>query len=49
MATVKVKFRPSAIAGHEGLVYYQLIHDRKVRQIPSDYRIYSNEWSIMEN
>lgn len=44
MASVKVKFRPSAIAAHEGHVYYQLIHDRKVRQIPSDYRIYSSEW-----
>lgn len=44
MASIKVKFRPSAIQGHKGSVYYQIIHERKVRQILSDYRLHPTEW-----
>lgn len=45
MASIKVKFRPATIADHEGTVYYQIIHDRKVRQLYTDYRVLSAEWS----
>lgn len=45
MASVKVKFRSSAVDGNVGAVYYQIIHDRKVRRLPTDYRIYPSEWS----
>lgn len=45
MATVKVKFRPSTVADREGTIYYQIIHDRKVRQLLSDYHIFPNEWN----
>ncbi len=45
MATIKVKFRPSAIAGREGTIYYQIIHSRSVRQIRSDYSLMSGEWA----
>lgn len=44
MATIKVKFRPSSVAGHEGTVYYQIIHERRVRQLFSDYKIFPSEW-----
>lgn len=44
MASIKTKFRPSTIPGHEGIIYYQIIHERKIRQLPTSYRIFSNEW-----
>lgn len=44
MATVKVKFRSSTIVGREGTIYYQIIHERKVRQLLSDYHVFANEW-----
>lgn len=45
MATIKVKFRPSAVAGREGTVYYQITHDRKVRQMSTGYRVLATEWN----
>ena len=45
MASVKVKFRPSSIDGKEGSIYYQVIHNRVVRQIRTDYRIFESEWN----
>jgi len=44
MATIKVKIRPSTVADREGTIYYQIIHERKVRQLLSDYRVFSYEW-----
>lgn len=44
MASIKVKFRPSTVAGHTGIICYQIIHDRKVRLLSTDYRIYPDEW-----
>lgn len=44
MASIKVKFRPSSVADHEGTIYYQIIHERKTRQLTTDYRIYPYEW-----
>lgn len=44
MASIKVKFRPSIVEDHQGIIYYQIIHDRKVRQIHSDLKIYISEW-----
>lgn len=44
MASIKVKFRPSTVADHEGTIYYQIIHERKVRQLLSDYKVYPSEW-----
>ena len=44
MASIKVKFRPSTIAGREGTIYYQIIHERKVRQLPTDHRVFPDEW-----
>lgn len=44
MASFKVKFRPSSVAGREGTIYYQIIHQRKVRQLVSVYKVYPSEW-----
>ena len=44
MASIKVKFRPSTVADHRGTIYYQIIHERKVRQLLSDYKVYPCEW-----
>ena len=44
MASIKVKFRPSTVADHEGTIYYQIIHERKVRQLLSDYKVFQSEW-----
>ena len=44
MASIKVKFRPSTVADHEGTIYYQIIHERKVRQLLPDYKVFPTEW-----
>lgn len=44
MASIKVKFHPSTVADREGSVYYQIIHERKVRQLLSDYKVFPSEW-----
>lgn len=44
MATIKVKFRPSTVTDREGTIYYQIIHERKVRQLLSDYKVFATEW-----
>ena len=45
MASVKVKFRPSAVADKEGTIYYQVIHNRVIRQIKTDYRVFGEKWN----
>ena len=40
----KVKFRASTVEGKEGSVYYQVIHNRTVRQIRTAYRLFTSEW-----
>ena len=44
MASIKVKFRPSTTAGKEGVIYYQIIQNRVIRQLKTDYRIHAEEW-----
>ncbi len=44
MASIKVKFRPSTVADHEGTIYYQIIHERKPRQLLTDYHVFPQEW-----
>ena len=45
MASVKVKFRPSSVNGKEGSIYYQVIHNRAVRQITADLYVHESEWN----
>lgn len=44
MATVKVKFRPSSVCGREGIIYYQVLHNKVVRQVTTEYKVYAREW-----
>lgn len=44
MATIKVKFRLSTFTDHEGTIYYQVIHKRRVRQLLTDYKVFPEEW-----
>ena len=44
MATVKVKFRASSVEMKEGSLYYQVIHNRLVRQLHTGYRLFPSEW-----
>lgn len=45
MASIKVKFRCSSLPDSEGTIYYQIIHDRKTRQLFTDYHLFASEWS----
>lgn len=42
--TIKVKFRPSTVAGRPGSIVYLVTHRRVVRQITTGYKIYPDEW-----
>jgi site-specific recombinase XerD len=44
MATIKLKFRASTTDSKDGVLYYQLIHHRIVRQISTKYRIPEQIW-----
>lgn len=44
MASIKVKFRPSQLPNHEGTIYYQIIHERKPRQLLTEYHVFPSEW-----
>ena len=45
MVSIKLKFRPSTIDGKEGTIYYQVIKNRVVRRIKTNYRIFTSEWN----
>lgn len=44
MTSIKIKYRPSNVEGKEGCIYFQIIHNRVVRQLNTDYRIFASEW-----
>lgn len=45
MVSMKLKFRPSAIEGKEGRLFYQIIYKRKIRQVVTPFQILSDEWN----
>ncbi len=45
MASVKIKFRTSTVEGGQGTIFYQVIQNRVIRQLKTDYRIYAEEWN----
>ena len=49
MASIKVKFRPSTTANKEGTIYYQIIQNRVIRQLKTDYRLFMHEWNEVES
>lgn len=44
MATIKTRFRLSSVPTKEGALYFQVIHNRMVRQLKTDYRLFVHEW-----
>lgn len=44
MVSIRLKFRPSVNDGKEGSLYYQVIYNRVVRQVATQYKIFPNEW-----
>ena len=48
MASIKVKFRPSTNDNKEGTIYYQIIQNRVIRQLKTDYRLFMHEWNEAE-
>lgn len=44
MTSIKLKFRVSSLPEKEGTLYFQVIHERVVKQIGTSYRIYESEW-----
>ena len=49
MASIKLKFRVSSIPEKEGTLYFQIIHERVVKQIGTSYRIFESEWDKQRN
>ena len=49
MASIKVKFRPSTSENKEGIIYYQIIQNRTIRQLKTDYRLFMHEWNEENN
>lgn len=44
MTSIKIKFRPSSVEGKEGGIFFQIIHNRVVRQLNTDYKVFASEW-----
>ena len=44
--SIKLCYRPSAVKGKDGTLYYQIIIKRTTHTYASGYRIYPNEWDI---
>ena len=47
MASIKVKFRPSTIEGKAGAIYYRISHNRVVRHLTSDIRLFPEHWDSL--
>ena len=48
MATIKVKLRPSSVAGRAGTIYYKVTHRRTTQQITTNIRLQPNEWDALK-
>ena len=44
MATVKVKFRASTVAGRMGHLFYQVVHDGRIERMRTGFRLCPSEW-----
>lgn len=45
MISLKLKFKALSENGREGVLCYQIKHNRATRQIQTNYKIFNNEWS----
>ncbi|MDD7225282.1 MAG: hypothetical protein PUH48_04185 [Prevotella sp.] len=44
MASIRFKFRASAVSGKQGTLFIQVIHRRVARQVSTQYKLYPGEW-----
>lgn len=44
MASIKAKFRSLSAGVKEGYIYYQIVQDKVVRRLKTDYRVFAEEW-----
>lgn len=49
MTSVKLKFRVSSVPNKEGTLFFQIIHNRVVKQIKTSYHIFKSEWDEEHN
>ena len=49
MTSIKVKFRSSTNENKERTIYYQVIKNRVIRQLKTDYRLFIHEWDEDNN
>lgn len=49
MATIKLKYNPSAREGKEGVLFFQIIHQRQVKRIYPNVNICDEEWDAEHN
>lgn len=47
MASIKMKFRESSVHKGDGVIYFQVIHKRVVRQLATPYYIKASEWDTV--
>lgn len=45
MASIRFKFRASAVSGKQGTLFIQVIHRRVARQVSTQYKLYPGEWA----
>jgi len=46
MTSAKIKFRKSTIKNKEGVLYFQLIHNRKAKLITTRFHLQPHEWDF---
>lgn len=44
MTSIKLKFRSSSVQGKDGVLFFQIIHNRVLRRIATGFHIYDYEW-----
>lgn len=49
MASIKLKFRAHTDSAKKSALYLQVIHDRVVKQVKTDYRIFEYEWNKLRS
>ncbi|MBP3536673.1 MAG: site-specific integrase [Muribaculaceae bacterium] len=45
MATIKLKYRSSSVKGKDGSLFFQIIHQRQVRQVSTCLHVSDEEWN----
>lgn len=48
MTSIKLKYRAAAVQGKEGSLYFQVIHERVVRQISTGFTLQPQEWDPIQ-